>query len=105
MPIMQKTIDYLLFLLDQPYVERSNYTSLQCMNYMNDDHRKKGILVPTKKEFRGYYTLLKLDKHPGYKVEPAKLFLNLVKMTLETRQTPKILLACDVARFVILNEN
>ncbi|XP_020964646.1 uncharacterized protein LOC107612112 isoform X1 [Arachis ipaensis] len=38
---------------------------------MYDDHRKKGILVPTEKEFRGYYALLKLDKHPGYKFDPS----------------------------------
>ncbi|GJW27375.1 RNA-directed DNA polymerase [Tanacetum coccineum] len=30
-------------------------------------HRKKGIEVPTEREFRGYYALLKLDKHPLYK--------------------------------------
>ncbi|XLR68934.1 hypothetical protein S83_019606, partial [Arachis hypogaea] len=34
---------------------------------MYEDHRKKGICVPTEKEFRGYYALLKLDKHLGYK--------------------------------------
>ncbi|KAL4301356.1 hypothetical protein AHAS_Ahas17G0292700 [Arachis hypogaea] len=38
-------------------------------------------------------------------VEPAELFLNLAKMTLETRQTPEVLLAYDVARSVILNGN
>ncbi|XLU41855.1 hypothetical protein S245_036669, partial [Arachis hypogaea] len=43
-PIMQKTIDYLLFLLDQSYVKRA------------------------------------------------------IQMTLETRQIPEVLLACDVAR-------
>ncbi|KAL4365740.1 hypothetical protein AHAS_Ahas07G0136300 [Arachis hypogaea] len=36
-------------------------------------------------------------------VELAELFLNLAKMTLETRQTPDVLFACDVARFVISN--
>ncbi|KAF5941632.1 hypothetical protein HYC85_019274 [Camellia sinensis] len=54
--------------------------------------------VPTEKEFRGYYALLKLDKHPGYKVEPAELSLDLSKMTPEIRQTPEILFARDVAR-------
>ncbi|XLT27934.1 hypothetical protein HN873_059226 [Arachis hypogaea] len=48
-------------------IEHMNITLVELFQ-MNDDHRKKGILVPTKKEFRGYYTLLKLDKHPGYKV-------------------------------------
>ncbi|KAL4321430.1 hypothetical protein AHAS_Ahas14G0109700 [Arachis hypogaea] len=38
-------------------------------------------------------------------VEPTELLLNLAKMTLETRQTPEVLFACDVARFVILNGN
>ncbi|KAL4329311.1 hypothetical protein AHAS_Ahas13G0287400 [Arachis hypogaea] len=38
-------------------------------------------------------------------VEPAELFLNLAKMTLETKQTPEVLLACNVARFVISNGN
>ncbi|KAL1352042.1 hypothetical protein AAHE18_06G137900 [Arachis hypogaea] len=61
-----------------------NITSVELFQ-MYEDHRKKGICVPTEKEFRGYYALLKLDKHLGYKVEPAELFLNLAKMTLETR--------------------
>ncbi|XVF38589.1 hypothetical protein REPUB_Repub20aG0115100 [Reevesia pubescens] len=65
---------------------------------MYDDHRKKGINVPTEKEFRGYYALLKLDKHPGYKVEPAELSLDLAKMTPEIRQTSEVLFARDVAR-------
>ncbi|KAF2287778.1 hypothetical protein GH714_002682 [Hevea brasiliensis] len=81
MPVLQKTIDYLLNLLDQPY-----------------DDRKKGINVPTEQEFRGYYALLKLDKHPGYKVEPAELSLDLAKMSPEIRQTPEVLFARDVAR-------
>ncbi|KAF5179650.1 Sac3 family protein b [Thalictrum thalictroides] len=65
---------------------------------MYDDHRKKGITVMSEKEFRGYYALLKLDKHPGYKVEPAELSLDLAKMTPQIRQTPEILFARDVAR-------
>ncbi|XP_074316030.1 SAC3 family protein B isoform X2 [Silene latifolia] len=165
MPILQKTMDYLLGLLDQPYddrllglynflwdrmrairmdlrmqhifnlkaitmleqmirlhviamhelcefskgegfsegfdahlnIEQMNKTSVELFQ-LYDDHRKKGIFVPTEKEFRGYYALLKLDKHPGYKVEPAELSLDLAKMTAEIRQTPEILFARDVAR-------
>lgn len=165
MPILQKTIDYLLNLLDQPYddrflgiynflwdrmrairmdlrmqhifnqgaivmleqmirlhiiamhelcehtkgegfsegfdahlnIEQMNKTSVELFQ-MYDDHRKRGINVPTEKEFRGYYALLKLDKHPGYKVEPAELSLDLAKMTPEIRQTPEVLFARDVAR-------
>lgn len=48
-------------------IEQMNKTSVELFQ-MYDDHRKKGINVPTEKEFRGYYALLKLDKHPGYKV-------------------------------------
>lgn len=48
-------------------IEQMNKTSVELFQ-MYDDHRKKGIDVPTEKEFRGYYALLKLDKHPGYKV-------------------------------------
>ncbi|XP_057489188.1 SAC3 family protein B-like isoform X2 [Actinidia eriantha] len=165
MPILQKTIDYLLYLLDQPYddkflglynflwdrmrairmdlrmqhifnldaitmleqmirlhiiamhelceytkgegfsegfdahlnIEQMNKTSVELFQ-LYDDHRKKGVEVPTEKEFRGYYALLKLDKHPGYKVEPAELSLDLSKMTPEIRQTPEVLFARDVAR-------
>ncbi|KAL4284034.1 hypothetical protein GQ457_16G030350 [Hibiscus cannabinus] len=165
MPVLQKTIDYLLGLLDQPYddrflgiynflwdrmrairmdlrmqhifdqgaitmleqmirlhiiamhelceytkgegfsegfdahlnIEQMNKTSVELFQ-MYDDHRKKGINVPTEKEFRGYYALLKLDKHPGYKVEPAELSLDLAKMTPEIRQTPEVLFARNVAR-------
>ncbi|KAK6254613.1 hypothetical protein SCA6_015918 [Theobroma cacao] len=165
MPVLQKTIDYLLNLLDQPYgdrflgiynflwdrmrairmdlrmqhifdqgaitmleqmirlhiiamhelceytkgegfsegfdahlnIEQMNKTSVELFQ-MYDDHRKKGINVPTEKEFRGYYALLKLDKHPGYKVEPAELSLDLAKMTPEIRQTPEVLFARNVAR-------
>ncbi|GFY85192.1 SAC3/GANP/Nin1/mts3/eIF-3 p25 family [Actinidia rufa] len=164
MPILQKTIDYLLYLLDQPYddkflclynflwdrmrairmdlrmqhifnldaitmleqmirlhiiamhelceytkgegfsegfdahlnIEQMNKTSVELFQ-LYDDHRKKGVQVPTEKEFRGYYALLKLDKHPGYKVEPAELSLDLSKMTPEIRQTPEVLFARDVA--------
>lgn len=165
LPILQKTIDYLINLLDQPYndnflgmynflwdrmrairmdlrmqhifsqesitmleqmirlhiiamhelckyktgegsiegfdahlnIEQMNKTSVELFQ-MYDDHRRKGINVPTEKEFRGYYALLKLDKHPGYKVEPAELSLDLAKMTPEIRQTPEVLFARNVAR-------
>ncbi|KAK7303203.1 hypothetical protein RJT34_14105 [Clitoria ternatea] len=165
MPILQKTINYLLTLLDQPYderflgvynflwdrmravrmdlrmqhifnqgsitmleqmirlhiiamhelceytkgegfsegfdahlnIEQMNKTSVELFQ-MYDDHRKKGINVSTEKEFRGYYALLKLDKHPGYKVEPAELSLEIAKMTPEIRQTPEVLFARSVAR-------
>ncbi|XP_008795089.2 SAC3 family protein B isoform X1 [Phoenix dactylifera] len=165
MPVLQKTVDYLLSLLDQPYsdnflsiynflwdrmrairmdlrmqhifnqqaiimleqmirlhiiamhelceykkgegfsegfdahlnIEQMNKTSVELFQ-MYDDHRKKGISVPTEKEFRGYYALLKLDKHPGYKVEPAELSLDLAKMTPKIRCAPEILFARDAAR-------
>lgn len=48
-------------------IEQMNKTSVELFQFY-DDHRKRGINVPTEKEFRGYYALLKLDKHPGYKV-------------------------------------
>lgn len=48
-------------------IEQMNKTSVELFQ-MYDDHRKKGIKIQTEKEFRGYYALLKLDKHPGYKV-------------------------------------
>lgn len=48
-------------------IEQMNKTSVELFQ-VYDDHRKKGINIPTEKEFRGYYALLKLDKHPGYKV-------------------------------------
>ncbi|KAJ4722309.1 SAC3 family protein B [Melia azedarach] len=78
-------------------IEQMNKTSVELFQ-MYDDHRKKGMNIPTEKEFRGYYALLKLDKHPGYKVEPAELSLDLAKMTPEIRQTPEVLFARDVAR-------
>ncbi|CAK9161925.1 unnamed protein product [Ilex paraguariensis] len=78
-------------------IEQMNKTSVELFQ-LYDDHRKKGIDVPTEKEFRGYYALLKLDKHPGYKVEPAELSLGLAKMTPEIRQTSEVLFARDVAR-------
>ncbi|WOH12921.1 hypothetical protein DCAR_0832430 [Daucus carota subsp. sativus] len=78
-------------------IEQMNKTSVELFQ-LYDDHRKNGIDVPTEKEFRGYYALLKLDKHPGYKVEPAELSLDLAKMTPEVRQAPDILFARDVAR-------
>ncbi|XP_075101226.1 SAC3 family protein B [Nicotiana tabacum] len=165
MPILQKTMDYLLNLLDQPYddsflglynflwdrmrairmdlrmqhifnheainmleqmirlhiiamhelceytrgegfsegfdahlnIEQMNKTSVELFQ-LYDDHQKRGINVASEKEFRGYYALLKLDKHPGYKVEPAELSLDLAKMTPDMRQTPEVLFARDVAR-------
>ncbi|KAI3980019.1 hypothetical protein MKX01_042673 [Papaver californicum] len=78
-------------------IEQMNKTSVELFQ-MYDDHRKKGTNIPSEREFRGYYALLKLDKHPGYKVEPAELSLDLAKMTPEIRQTPEILFARDVAR-------
>ncbi|KAK1292460.1 hypothetical protein QJS10_CPB17g01435 [Acorus calamus] len=78
-------------------IEQMNKTSVELFQ-MYDDHRKKGINIPTEREFRGYYALLKLDKHPGYKVEPAELSLDLAKMTSEIRSTPDVLFARDVAR-------
>jgi hypothetical protein len=48
-------------------IEQMNKTSVELFQ-MYDDHRRKGVLFSTEKEFRGYYALLKLDKHPGYKV-------------------------------------
>ena len=48
-------------------IEHMNITSVELFQ-MYDDHRKKGSLEPTEKEFWGHYTLLKLDKHPNYKV-------------------------------------
>ncbi|KAI3948186.1 hypothetical protein MKX01_014785 [Papaver californicum] len=78
-------------------IEQMNKTSVELFQ-MYDDHRKKGTNISSEREFRGYYALLKLDKHPGYKVEPAELSLDLAKMTPEIRQTPEILFARDVAR-------
>ncbi|XP_038891506.1 SAC3 family protein B isoform X2 [Benincasa hispida] len=78
-------------------IEQMNKTSVELFQ-MYEDHRKRGIIVPSEKEFRGYYALLKLDKHPGYKVEPAELSLDLAKMTPEMRQTAEVKFARDVAR-------
>lgn len=78
-------------------IEQMNKTSVELFQ-LYDDHRKKGTNVATEKEFRGYYALLKLDKHPGYKVEPAELSLDLAKMTPDMRQTPDVIFARDVAR-------
>ncbi|XP_021768761.1 SAC3 family protein B-like isoform X1 [Chenopodium quinoa] len=78
-------------------IEQMNKTSVELFQ-MYDDHRKRGIFIPTEKEFRGYYALLKLDKHPGYKVEPSELSLDLANMTVEIRQTLDVLFARDVAR-------
>ncbi|KAK4783693.1 hypothetical protein SAY86_008067 [Trapa natans] len=78
-------------------IEQMNKTSAELFQ-LYDDYRRKGIDVPTEREFRGYYALLKLDRHPGYKVEPAELSLDLAKMTPEIRQTSEIRFARDVAR-------
>ncbi|CAL1412839.1 unnamed protein product [Linum trigynum] len=78
-------------------IEHMNKTSVELFQ-MYDDHRKKGVIVQSVKEFRGYYALLKLDKHPGYKVEPSELSLDLAKMTPEIRQNPEVLFARNVAR-------
>ncbi|CDY24705.1 BnaA05g31040D [Brassica napus] len=78
-------------------IEQMNKTSVELFQ-MYDDHRKRGITIPTEKEFRGYYALLKLDKHPGYKVEPSELSLDLANMTPEIRQTSEVLFARSVAR-------
>lgn len=78
-------------------IEQMNKASVDLFE-MYDDHRKRGIPVPTEAEFRGYYALLKLDKHPGYSVEPAELSLDLAKMTSEMRNTPQVLFAREVAR-------
>lgn len=48
-------------------IEQMNKASVDLFE-MYDDHRKRGIQVETEAEFRGYYALLKLDKHPGYSV-------------------------------------
>lgn len=48
-------------------IEQMNKASVDLFE-MYDDHRKRGIQVDTEPEFRGYYALLKLDKHPGYSV-------------------------------------
>nr|XP_043639664.1 SAC3 family protein B isoform X2 [Erigeron canadensis] len=78
-------------------IEQMNKTSVELFQ-LYDDHRKKGIKVPTEREFRGYYALLKLDKHPGYKVEPSELSLDLAKMTPGIRQAAEVLFARNVAR-------
>ncbi|CAH8356714.1 unnamed protein product [Eruca vesicaria subsp. sativa] len=78
-------------------IEQMNKTSVELFQ-MYDDHRKRGITIATEKEFRGYYALLKLDKHPGYKVEPSELSLDLANMTPEIRQTSEVLFARSVAR-------
>ncbi|KAI7726661.1 hypothetical protein M8C21_029971 [Ambrosia artemisiifolia] len=78
-------------------IEQMNKTSVELFQ-LYDDHRKNGTEVPTEREFRGYYALLKLDKHPGYKVEASELSLDLAKMTPGIRQTAEVLFARNVAR-------
>lgn len=53
-------------------IEQMNKTSVELFQ-LYDDHRKRGINVETEREFRGYYALLKLDKHPGYKVSQLEI--------------------------------
>uniref|UniRef100_A0A453AWU3 SAC3/GANP/THP3 conserved domain-containing protein n=1 Tax=Aegilops tauschii subsp. strangulata TaxID=200361 RepID=A0A453AWU3_AEGTS len=48
-------------------IEQMNKTSVELFQ-MYEDHRRNGVFFSTEQEFRGYYALLKLDKHPGYKV-------------------------------------
>lgn len=48
-------------------IEQMNKASVDLFA-MYDDHRNRGTPVPSEPEFRGYYALLKLDKHPGYLV-------------------------------------
>ncbi|CAN6296308.1 unnamed protein product [Urochloa humidicola] len=79
------------------YTSQMNKTPVELFQ-MYDDHRRKGVFFSTEKEFRGYYALLKLDKHPGYKVEPAELSLDLAKMSHEIIGSPEILFAREVAR-------
>ncbi|KAJ3700395.1 hypothetical protein LUZ61_004100 [Rhynchospora tenuis] len=78
-------------------IEQMNKASVELFQ-MYEDHRRKGISIHTEKEFRGYYALLKLDKHPGYKVEPAELSLDLAKMSSEVRHSPEIAFAREVAK-------
>ena len=68
-------------------IEQMNKTSVELFQ-MYDDHRKKGITIPTEKEFLGYYALLKLDKHPGYIVSHLQRLLN-----------------CKRFHFLVVNEN
>ena len=108
-------------------IEQMNKTSVDLF-HMYDDLRKSGSSCPNEAELRGYYALLKLDKHPGYvvkyeahgsmwwlynidctnytcnsdslfgQVEPAELSLDLAKMTPEMRNTPDVQFARKVAR-------
>lgn len=78
-------------------IEQMNKASVDLF-HMYDDLRKSGITCVSEAEFRGYYALLKLDKHPGYVVEPAELSLDLAKMTPEMRSTPEVQFARKVAR-------
>lgn len=50
-------------------IEQMNKASVDLF-HMYDDLRKSGITCVSEAEFRGYYALLKLDKHPGYVVYP-----------------------------------
>lgn len=78
-------------------IEQMNKASVDLF-HMYDDLRKSGNSCACEAEFRGYYALLKLDKHPGYVVEPAELSLDLAKMTPEMRNAPEVQFARKVAR-------
>ncbi|KAH7431739.1 hypothetical protein KP509_08G063500 [Ceratopteris richardii] len=78
-------------------IEQMNKASVDLF-HMYDDLRKSGMQCSCEPEFRGYYALLKLDKHPGYVVEPAELSLDLAKMTPEMRNTKEVQFARKVAR-------
>ncbi|MCO5568649.1 hypothetical protein L7F22_022348 [Adiantum nelumboides] len=78
-------------------IEQMNKASVDLF-HMYDDLRKSGHLCASEPEFRGYYALLKLDKHPGYVVEPAELSLDLAKMTPEMRNSLEVQFARKVAR-------
>eukprot|EP00250_Pteridium_aquilinum_P020252 c24765_g1_i1 orf=235-5052(+) len=78
-------------------IEQMNKASVDLF-HMYDDLRKSGNMCASEAEFRGYYALLKLDKHPGYVVEPAELSLDLAKMTPEMRSTAEVQFARKVAR-------
>eukprot|EP00897_Mesotaenium_endlicherianum_P010304 jgi/Mesen1/9301/ME000060S08738 len=65
---------------------------------MYDDHRRAGRPAGGELETRGFYALLKVDKHPGFKVEPAELARELLRMPPEVRSSPQVRFAREVAR-------
>eukprot|EP00850_Spirogloea_muscicola_P004355 SM000018S03720 [mRNA] locus=s18:1075118:1082188:+ [translate_table: standard] len=78
-------------------IEQMNKASVDLFE-MYDDHHKRGEDSASEPEFRGYYALLKVDRHPGFKVEPAELSLELSRMTPEMRNSPEVRFAREVAR-------